>query len=475
MSVKLRKFRAAFILAALFLNNHAYSAGADNHAPFFTDGQPLGSLPERDRAAGPFYEDVKDPGRNVTALRPLFVAGEDGKSTSSWVASMYPLFSRRDYVGGHRWNVMELLVGSRAESADGEPIRSLELWPLFWHYDTGVAEESYDAVFPIAGTLRNRLFHKRIDWFLFPAFLRLEQEDRVDRSVIWPFIRWREGEGQRGWALWPLYGHFEGEGKYDNTFALWPLVYNNHRYLPETKGGGDYHTFGVLPFYARETAPGMKSESYVWPFFGYTKEVAPRKSYSEIRYLYPLWVKGQGEVKTVNRWLPFYAHETKPGYEKSWYAWPLLKHEERSEAGLDISKDTLLYFIYKDEVQQAAEQGFKARKTQLWPLFGYADNGAGERQFMLLNPFEPLISGNEMLRNTWTPFFALYRYEASADAARYSVLWDLFLYERDEGGKSFSIGPIFEISSKPESEDWSILKGLVGHGPEGWTALWGAF
>jgi hypothetical protein len=393
---------------------------------------------------------------------------------------MYPLFTKRQYPGGYRWNVLELLVGSKTESPTGNTISSLDLWPVFWHYDTGVSAESYDAVFPIAGTLRNRLFFKRIDWFAFPVFLRLEQPGHVDTCVLWPVFRRRDGVDESGWALWPLYGHFEGVGKYDNTFAIWPIFYDNYRKQSVALGGGQMHQFGVLPFYASETAPGLKSESWVWPFFGYTTENAPRKNYDEIRYLYPFWVKGQGEEKSVNRWLPFYAHETKPDYAKTWYAWPLIKQEQSLTAGLNIHKETLLYFIYKNEVQTATGRDFSARKTQLWPLFGYSDNGGGERQFMILNPFEPLFSGNEMIRQTWTPLFAVYRFEASGEARRYSLLWDLFLYERDAERADFSIGPLFERSRGPEGSGWKIGKGLLEHEttPEGknhWGGLWGLF
>jgi len=235
---------------------------------------------------------------------------------------------------------------------------------------------------------------------------------------------------------------------------------------------------GVLPFYATERAPGLMSESWLWPFFGYTNEVAPRKEYSEIRYFYPFVVRGHGEIKNVDRYLPFYAHETRPDYAKTWYAWPLLKQEQSRQSGLDVHKDTVLYFIFKNEVQTAPGRDFKARKTQLWPLFGYANDGNGESQFMFLNPFEPLISGNEMIRQTWTPFFALYRYERSGDAIRYSVLWDLFLYEKDAQGRSFSIGPLFEKSRGSNGSGWSIGKGLIKHetsteGKSGWSGFWG--
>ncbi|MFA5257670.1 MAG: hypothetical protein WC360_05915, partial [Opitutales bacterium] len=358
MSSRIRILCAAIISALPLYAYPATGAGPDNYAPFWTDSPPDAALPQRNRAAGPFYEHDLFDDTEITALRPLLVNSQNSATDTEWTSSLYPLFTRREYPGGSRWNVFELLVGSKAVSPTGNTISSLDLWPVFWHYDTGVSAESYDAVFPIAGTLRNRLFFKRIDWFAFPVFLRLEQPGHVDTCVLWPVFRRRDGVDESGWALWPLYGHFEGVGKYDNTFAIWPIFYDNYRKQSVALGGGQMHQFGVLPFYASETAPGLKSESWVWPFFGYTTENAPRKNYDEIRYLYPFWVKGQGEEKSVNRWLPFYAHETKPDYAKTWYAWPLIKQEQSLTAGLNIHKETLLYFIYKNEVQTATGRDF---------------------------------------------------------------------------------------------------------------------
>jgi hypothetical protein len=467
------------IFAASFTALPHVCTGADNFSPLFSEGEPSTLLAERSHALGPFISTDIDGSSTFRALRPFYVTNVDSTTDTSWVCSFYPLFSERSYPGGYRWNILELCIGSKSESALGKPITGFELWPFFWHYDTGVPEESYDAFMPVAGTLRNRLFHKRIDWFAFPLFLRLEQQDHVDTCILWPIFRSREGPQTTGWAAWPLAGHFECTGKYDNTFALWPLFYNDYRTLPPMLGGGRIHRFGVLPFHAFERAPGMDSKTFVWPFFGYTDEIAPRKNYHEIRYLYPFVVVGHGEVKNVDRFLPFYTHETTPTHHKTWYVWPILRMDDMRITTLDIHKDTVLYFLYKNEVQTAPGRDFKARKTQLWPLLGYIDNGTGTRQLQILNPFEPFLGGNDMIRQTWTPFFALYRFERSGDELRHSVLWDLVLYNRNGNTRDFSIGPLFHKKSSDGASSWNVARGLIRrdntNGKITWSALWGFF
>jgi hypothetical protein len=456
------------------------AAGADNYAPIFTDGNDTVSLPVRDRAAGPFFEHDTTPTYEVhAAIRPFFVRGDDSATASGWDSVLYPVYIHRYFPNGSRWAVFELINGSHSISEGSHPIDTFEIWPIYWHYDNGVREESYDAVFPIAGTLRNRLFYKRIDWFGFPAFVRLEQSDHVDTCILWPIFRHRQGPESKGFGVWPLAGHFEKTGAYSRNYLLWPLGYSNFTTLPATKGGGELHQFGILPLYAQETAPGLVSRTFFWPFFGYTKETAPRRNYGEVRFFYPFGVEGRGDDIYVNRLLPVYAHEMRPGYDKHWYAWPLYRRVERREDALDIRKDSVLYFVFSNEVQTAAGKDFEARKTQFWPLFGYSDNGAGARQFQLLNPFEPLYGGNEAIRQSWSPLFAVYRFEENGDELRHSVLWDLFLYDRDAKKTEFSIGPLFKREKGDGSASWSVAKGLIGRetadGVSRWKFFWGLF
>ncbi len=256
------------------------------------------------------------------------------------------------------------------------------------------------------------------------------------------------------------------------------MYYNSRRAIPDTFGGGEIVKTGVLPLFAKEDAPGLESRTVIWPFFGYTTESAPRKDYHEVRYFYPFVVYGDGARKTVHRFLPIYTDEVSPEYRKNWYLWPMLKREDMRVAEVDVHKDTVLYILYKNELQVAPGfEGFKARKTQLWPIMGYFDDGAGKRQFMLLNPFDPIFGSNEIIRETWTPFFAFYRYERDGDEMRRSFLWDLVLFEREGKDTDFSIGPLFRNTHDAKGSRWSVAKGLLKRentdGKAHWSALWG--
>jgi hypothetical protein len=475
--VDFRQLMLWIVLAVISFATPSTGCCNSDLAPFLSNGDDSTLLARRSSVMGPFFSEDVDGATTYGAIRPLFVACNDSTTDTGWVCSFYPLFSRIDYPNGYRWNIFELCVGSKSVSAIGNPITSFEIWPICWHYDNGVPEESYDGVFPIAGTLQNRLFFKRIDWFLFPAFARFEQKDHADVCVFWPIFRSRTGENTRGFAVWPLAGHFEKSDVYSDTYAIWPLFYNNYRTLPVAKGGGTAHNLGILPIYASETAPGLVSRTFVWPFFGYTTKTSPREPYHETRIFYPFIVFGKGDNIDIERCLPLFSHEFTPQKHKTWVLWPMLRVDDTRMDALEIHKELLFYFIYKNEVQTSPGRTFKARKTQVWPLFGYIDNGAGRKQFQILNPFEPLLGGNEMVRHSWTPFFALYRYERSGDEMRKSFLWDFVRCKQDGGSKDFSISLVYHKKETPGHVRWSVAKGLFSRenkdGKVLWRALWG--
>src|SRR5206468_10740909 len=86
----------------------------------------------------------------------------------------------------------------------------------------------------------------------------------------------------------------------------------------------------------------FRSETYLWPFFGYSDRTAPA-SYHEIRYLWPLFVQGRGD-HYINRWAPFYTHSVNHGYDKQWFLWPVLRRgQDRKSTRLNSSHDQISY------------------------------------------------------------------------------------------------------------------------------------
>jgi len=160
-----------------------------------------------------------------------------------------------------------------------------------------------------------------------------------------------------------------------------------------------------------------------------------------------------------------YTHSIIKGYDKTWVLWPLFRHAEWQEAGIAQEKDQFLIFLFWSQTQRSLTNpaAAPANKTHLWPLFSSWDNGAGRRQVQVLSPLEIFFPTNDVVRQLYTPLFALYRYDRSDPAAyRHSLLWNAVTYRRSATGKEFHLGPLFSVQSGVETQRIALGNGLIG-------------
>ena len=226
------------------------------------------------------------------------------------------------------------------------------------------------------------------------------------------------------------------------------------------------------------------SETFLWPFFGYTDRTAPWR-YHETRYLWPFFVQGRGDDRTVNRWGPFYTHSVIKGLEKTWIGWPLYREQRWTEQGLAQTQTQFLWRLYWSLEQRSATHPALAPATlrHVWPLFSTWDNGAGRRQIQALSPFEVFFPGNTPLREVWAPLFSLYRYDQRAPGhARHALLWDLISWENHAmsaapAATASTTTPVNPANPKPALEERLALAcGLIGlrrpSGERAWRLFW---
>jgi hypothetical protein len=431
---------------------------------------------------GPFlFSEPTEDGGAIAGFRPFYVRRTSPGGDLAEVDVLYPMFHYRTYGENYYWSVYNLI--NRFGRRDGGPVepppggRAFDVWPFYFSRSTGDPATSYKAVLPIVGPIKNRLGYDRLDWFLFPLYVRTERRGAVSTDTPFPFVRTLSG-AERGFALWPLFGWRERPGVERRTFGLWPLLWNNTLQPPPDAAAGTPPTrqVGVLPFYSSETGPGLKSETYLWPFFGYTDRTIP-DAYHETRYFWPFLVQGRGENAWVNRWGPFYTHSKVDGIDKTWILWPLWEHTDWHEDGRDQSKDRMAFFVYSSLTQRNPGRpgSDPARKVQLWPIFTAWDNGGGHRQWEVLSPFEPLFADNDQMRQSWTPLVSLFRLdERPSGEERGSLLWNAVSWDRRpaQGVSEFHLGPLWSSKSGPSGSRIAVGGGLFGFerapGAGGW-------
>jgi hypothetical protein len=485
-------------------------------------------------AAGPllFARETPDGGR-TRGVRPLWVDSTNEHGELRTALGLYPFFTWSADDERYRWEIFEL-VRHRGLKSNAFPTRdntthhasawsprleagpklaraahtsapsfgegapcaitvggvapardeAFEIWPFWWSRQTGDPDTSYRALFPIAGTLKRRLGFERIAWAPFPLYVRTEERGAVTTHTPWPFVRTTRGAAQ-GFGLWPLYGRQRRANGFRDAFYLWPFGYDRIT-PPPSEAPADTpasREVGALPFYARSTGPGYRSESYLWPFFGYTERTAP-ESYRETRYFWPILVQGRGDDRYVNRWGPFYTHSIRNGYEKTWIAWPVYRRLRHSDDVLTQTKHQLGYFLYWSLEQRSATNPelAPAHARHVWPLFSSWDNGAGRRQFQFPSPLEVFFPANASMRQTWGPLFSLYRQESRGPGhVRASLCWSAVTWERDPaaGHREFHVGPLLTYARNAEAMKFEIAHGLVGlrrtEAGRSWRLLWFTF
>jgi hypothetical protein len=410
-----------------------------------------------------FYQPIPD-GRTAQGFRPLIVTRTAASGDPEGGTVLYPLVRWEWYPDGHHWTLFNLINHRRVASASGAAdLQAFDVWPVYFSRQTGEPETSYRAVFPIYGDVRQRFGQDRWTWVLFPLYGRFEQNGVTTTTVPWPFIKVLRGDGNRGLEVWPIAGRRQKPGVYRTEFALWPLLYRHVTGLdqPEPKVQA-----GFLPFYALDRQPGYVSETFGWPFWGYVHRTEPYQ-YHARHYFWPFWVQGRGDDRYVNRWAPFYTHSIIKETEKRWWLWPVWRHETWTDAERLHDRRQVVYFLYHSTRQHSRTNpaAAPATKTHLWPLFSAWHDGAGRRQVQALSPLEVFFPHNEHMRVSWSPLFAVYRFDQPAQGeTRHSVLWDAVTYRRSDtaGVRNFQIGPLLGIESSPHFRRFSLLNGLVG-------------
>ena len=426
--------------------------------------KPPGGREQAWQAAGPlFFRQTSADGSSSGGFRPFFVYGNDVAGRTAESDFLYPLLSRREDATGVRWSLFEMVNSQQPKPSapPGERERRLDVWPFYFSRDTGDPSTSYHALFPIQGAVIDRLGFDSISWTLFPFYSRFEKKGVTTTATPWPIIKVFRGGENHGFALWPLVGWRAKDGDHRERFCLWPLVYKNESKLSQPRPEVN---LGVLPFYARDESADALSETYVWPFFGYTRRTAPYR-YDETRLLWPIFVQGRGDDRRINRWAPFYTHSNIKGDDKEWVLWPLVRCERWTDAGIAQNKTQFLYFLYWSLRERSAANPAlpAAEKKHLWPFFSYWDDGARRRQFQLLSPLEVFFQHNEPVRRAYSPLFAVYRYERSApDDTRASLLWNAVSWRRSPLRREFHLGPLFSTDTGAGSGRIALVNGLVG-------------
>lgn len=467
---------AQFLWLTLFAVLAAQAAAMPevNYWPVFVDKRDEGVPFANWEAFGPLVFQKESEETEIWGIRPVFTAFHDRERDTYSRHFLYPVLNLREWPYGSSWDILTLIRYQSFSPDGGIGDRIFQFFPfVFWGKKTD-PDDSWFGLFPIYGETRNFLTYNEIHWILFPLYARLVRDDTTTYAAPWPFVRFVRGPETRGFHLWPFYGKVERENYSSHVYWLWPLGYKVRRELWKEQ---PFEASGFLPFYASSRSDRAVSRTVLWPFFGYTASTNPQ--YFEKRYFWPFFVQRSGG-SYINRWAPFYSRSVRSAVDLRWILWPFHRRAIWEEHGLLNERTQFLYFLYWSQVQSSVAQPEldPAIKQHVWPFYSYWDNGAGRKQLQALSPFEVFFPFNDVVRETWSPLFALYRFEAEENVgSRHAFLFNFITAtSREEKQRfEFHVGPVFSYRRAAESKQWEILKGLVSFTRDSEGRSFGAF
>jgi len=418
------------------------------------------------RAAGPLFERTLDPatGRRFLAARPFYAEVSDPSTGRSNRDVLWPLAAGKTFGKQMSWRVA---LTWYQDFDTGDPNSRWRLWALPFYFQGRDAQgRSYAAVFPLGGRIREFFMLDRVDFALFPLWVKSAQNEVRSRTLLWPVLSETKGKGIYRFRVFPIYGRSAQRDAYVKKFVLWPFFTSARYNYPHSSGYG----FILLPFYGRIRLTDQDSHLVLPPLFRYTRGARQNL----VNAPWPFVQVGWGETRRFYLW-PLYGRLRRAGVATDFVLWPLGWRERVDRPGAVFRTWKALPFVqYERETLRRPAPGetpVTKRYLRVWPLFSYERRGAESRLRALeLLPFRnpPPVERN------WAPFWTLFERTRVGDARDTELLWGLYRRQtRGDRAARTSIFPLIEWSSHrpgdaaPAARSWSLLKGFLAVESEG--------
>lgn len=423
----------------------------------------------RTEAFGPVFWTDQQPDSVRWGVAPLFSHASNPAIDSEEFDFLYPFITYDRFGEEYKLRLFLMTTFTGGSNQEPQPVRRFTLFPFIFLQRSPTPEFNYSAVFPLHGTIRDRLMRDEIEFTLFPLYSRTRKRDIETRNYLYPLVHTRTGDHLQGWQAWPLYGHetrqpFSHTNEFgdvdfvpghNKTFALWPF------WLQEDAGLGTtnpVHSRASLPFYFSVRSPARDSTTVLWPFFSHI--VDREKNYREWQVPFPFIEFARGPGKTANRILPFYSHIATTNAESGSLLWPLWRYTRFEGSVYARERDRVLFFLYSDLRETNRLRNTVLHRRDLWPLFTWRQDHEGRERLQALALLEPFIPNNKGIERAWSPLWSLWRAEhnPATQQSSQSLLWNLYRHDHTPDRRKVSLlFGLFQYQSAPDGRQWRIL------------------
>jgi hypothetical protein len=473
----------SFLCALAALGAGCASLGSDVHlAPLYSTLSTAGGGRELELLGGAFQLKRARPDGPVRewSVRPLV---RQLRTAPTTVTQFLAPFGRRTKTPTRVWTrLFPLIWFERGTSPISGRFWKLFLLPgILWEANDG--RRTLRAVFPLGGVLEKFFGFDRLEFVLFPLYMRTQRGDSTVWHFLVPVFAFSEGTGVDKKRVLPFYGHTKLAGSWERYFVLWPL-FHLHRNLLSQPEELVEKKWQLWPLFGYARRGSYRAWSFLWPLFGYARN--PDNGFWALDAPAPIVrIKDPGETDAAKRVriLPFYSRFTEKGTTIQYVVWPIISW--RRESFHDGERKATSVFPIWHSWKRWDEEGVRSSGVKLWPLYQRRSFGEESRSGLLaLNPlqYHPDFEDNYSWlweiyareRGVWgvseRGWFGLWRREADAEEDRrsFTCLWASRKYLRD--GKSASeTSLLFGLIRWRVAEARSGLMAPAFPGP-GWPA-----
>jgi len=424
----------------------------------------------RTEAAGPFFFKEAREDLRQWAIPPLMSYTRDPVLPSTEFDLLYPLLTYDLFGAEYRFQIFQLFNFAGGVSRGDTNKHRFSLFPIYLQQRSADPTKNYVSILPFYGRLQNRFFRDEVFYVMLPLYAESWKKGVRTVNYVYPIFHLRDGDGLRGWQVWPLYGHEHKVPTYqtntwdeqvlvpghDKRFVLWPFFLNQRAGLGSTN---EEHTQAFIPLYSFARSP-LRDSTAVPFVLGWSSTHDRAKGYREIGVPWPLVVFRDGTNARTRRLWPLYSRATNEILESTWYLWPVFKYNRVHSEVIDRDRTRILLYLYSDTTERNVEDRIARRRRELWPLYLHRQDWDGSTRLQILAPLEPILPNNKSIERNYSPLWSVWRDERNAKtgARSQSLLWNLYRRETSpDTSRTSAFFGLVQRSKTAEGSRWRLF------------------
>lgn len=422
---------------------------------------------ERTRFLGPVGETIRSPKDDtLVAVRPFYHSWYEDDADFRRTEMLWPIWVYRQRENSSYWRFLLNFYWNRDVTDSTSQWR---LWVLpFYFQGRDVKGENYVALFPIAGSIHELFFWDKIDFALFPLFVKSKMRDIEATTFLWPFFSKTRGDNVKRFRIFPFYGYSEHKGIGRKTTVLWPFWTQVKYVLPESAGKG----WILFPITGHLKLTNQETWWILPPIFRYSIGEDQNRLFGP----WPFFQKEEGEVNKLYIF-PLYGRKRHAGIDRTFFLWPLGQYETTTR---DTGKKTKFHFIpfvqhFREEPSDVMDEESEGKMsyTKIWPIYSHFTKEDGDWKRTAFFDFNPMRGGP--VERSYSPFWQIYVRSQLKDQIDVEVLWGLYRSaKRGEDYRYRSLFPFFNYTKDTEEDvrHFQLFKGLLGRKRVGENKQW---